>query len=1398
MSVTLNMPDQTVFDEQDVDAWETWLASQDDSVMQAFFDYASGEVSSSSDFSGVPSQDAFYRALDEYGQKHQLEFIIPSSKRMGGSGLLTSASASSFLRLGATETSRQPTYRAQAKDVAFDQIRFATSDTQFCNWLYNGMSGYATVDSNAGLTVCAQDYHKDLMDGVFGGVKLSTTQRDFMAGLFKGQTITLSSEGQITSAVTTDITQPSAVVYGDVDSFFEACHLGAVSAEHEGDTGFGNFVGDRLLDTGTDEEAIEALLRSYQEYPEEWAQFKQQVGLDFRAQGYSFEEIISREFAGGRELGYISGVIQSLNVGNDYYIGQSFGPMGERLMGLLELQGQINPDDPESVETYNQQFDAIKNQCVKTLGEDYAGVFDLNTEQVARVENLQTLAALTSSVRTLEQYQHEFPALLNAYDIHPPVDIFCWSNLIGPAGVMMNNVDLATSYFRRSPKTEALGIAFKEYMIQLNEVLSDIRAGQEPSPESTQSLIGKMGVVEREFQIFKTSEEAGREQLISSYEAAETGAYTVVGASIAITMGVYAMPLAIEAGMTTVGVLGTGMLAGTVAGTTAEFSLRSAIDVWRPDVDVTAERLGYNLDEASTNAACAALSLATGGGMTALSQTTKSGIIRWIATNPVSRNILTNEAIAVANAGMRADETFGLTDLLVAGGSGALAGVAQPALCNRALAELVFEVNREGFENIAEIQLEGGKLGAEQIIGAIAAGFTELGGSYHGSQMSVNQQQEIMLELIRRMQVEAVANGLPFNVDAEAIRRGEFDPQLLATEMARLASQRGETSPQGAEQVSEVVTPTDVEEQTETVGDVASHEVTTVQFDKSAGARSVLIAQLIALRDAVQPGQTYVEVTVAVADVSQYNQTDFREIFEQVFAGTDLGAVRLWIEDGNTGLKARDDVVIDRQKSGVPVFTSQDGQAIIGDMFGVEAQGIFDMIARCDPSVQEKVWKLVARVHDEMTTTRLINRRGIKQSAYGLVPAVDKSEAKQTLQEFLTAVDEFRTSLSAPVARGSFFRRMTATPADVDSFIENYPARPADCETQGKMTTFVDKKGQPKDYFVPDWVMQKFDEWMSRQSMDMTSEVHGKFVFEENNGVVTLTDFVPLPSLAQSTEYKRARMSEQAYAAQYGDAYTDCYAAPEFALVAEAFGYDGVAPETVYAANEMPVHSHYLDSAYQTGPSPNDRKGTPRVEAVRTSQAGLVLYQRGRSDHAPKLVVDKPLLPADQTQAFVSRSSPLPVELSEELSSMGEGSSTASVDYGDLRFYCIGGDYYVARPRAGDDPVMLYDQNGRQVYALYSTKQVMHGEGSRASFVPLDYVPLDEGMTIQLADGTKMVFKKPAFTFGERVRINDPRDTDMYTTQGILNGRVILVSDRGRFMLVPVANVTRVAQENPV
>ncbi|EKD50117.1 MAG: hypothetical protein ACD_62C00647G0001 [uncultured bacterium] len=394
----------------------------------------------------------------------------------------------------------------------------------------------------------------------------------------------------------------------------------------------------------------------------------------------------------------------------------------------------------------------------------------------------------------------------------------------------------------------------------------------------------------------------------------------------------------------------------------------------------------------------------------------------------------------------------------------------------------------------------------------------------------------------------------------------------------------------------------------------------------------------------IPDGTLETTVEIRVDNISDFDPMAVKQQIKEAFSETSVGRVTFVVYDGKTGVRAQQRIDINpEQVAKIPVktFSADDGRRVAQQLMGDQFEQVQKTVLNWDPEYQERFWTEVARFKDKKQSAdslRPFLRSDSDGSTYGIVPPDTEQEITKRVVESTKVMDDFFSSLTVPMDKGSRSRRINAWPQDVRNFLDTYPPRPADWAQQGTPSSFVDSAGRAQEYFVPDYVVAKFDAWIAKHSFDVTTEVKGYFTTEKRGDVVYLTDFIPQPSMSESVEYHRSDYtSQEAFEKHFGGCQVASKSFPTIvgrgsAPLRDSFLQAVINPEHYVSKANPPdtidVHSHFIESQFQNSPSTGDFVffTQPIIMAVRTPNGGLLLFHPKK--HLHSMVVAKPLSPA--------------------------------------------------------------------------------------------------------------------------------------------------------------------------
>lgn len=455
---------------------------------------------------------------------------------------------------------------------------------------------------------------------------------------------------------------------------------------------------DCIVGNGTDEERLEKLLRSLT--PEEFPLFAQLVERHFSAEGKNLGELLRGELS-SRELGRMLGIVQTA-------VPPKEGPKSELHLKHDHLKA-MEEKGLQNTKAYHKLEAEIKATYLKRLM-PVAGRGEfvrLNADQLEGANNY-LLSALSAAARALDTVE-EVNGVLTAYSMRE----------YGLVGNLIEDL-----------RQDGIPRAYLKALHQLKENLFHIirEIGRGNFSLDLAALNSTSAAVFREVIIYRAQENEGNVALDMALEAAVSASKTVAISSAAILTGGYAAAAAPA-------VLGVGVLVGGAAGT----GMGVAMNLEEAAVRGNLADAGFGamVHASATEGFSSALSLGVGGmvakgarAMAGIEGAGKAvGVAANVAKHPISQQVVINETIAAANTGLRGNiDDYTPVDVLVSGVSGAVGGGVVDRYLKGA-SNLVAEMGRESFENIAEAHFEDGDISTEVVIGAVAGALSELGGS---------------------------------------------------------------------------------------------------------------------------------------------------------------------------------------------------------------------------------------------------------------------------------------------------------------------------------------------------------------------------------------------------------------------------------------------------------------------------------------------------------------------------------------------------------------------------------------------------------------------------------------------------------------------------------------------
>ncbi|MBU1918483.1 hypothetical protein KKF63_10200 [bacterium] len=398
---------------------------------------------------------------------------------------------------------------------------------------------------------------------------------------------------------------------------------------------------------------------------------------------------------------------------------------------------------------------------------------------------------------------------------------------------------------------------------------------------------------------------------------------------------------------------------------------------------------------------------------------------------------------------------------------------------------------------------------------------------------------------------------------------------------------------------------------------------TDISLEPTEEAQEDYRSHLEFLHGHMQPEQDTVDVGIQVDDITSFRGEFFTQAVKEVLGDSGVTQVQLTVHDAKTGQDISCTVDVAKGvlvKTESPELSLEQAQEICAQVLGEEFTHVQKTVASWDQAYQNNFWQAAAKYYQRSSSASLSATPTIgKGTSLRVINPITAAEIKTELQTFTEQTHEFITSLQAPIEQGGHFRRVNASKAEVIAFIENYSERPADFDQHGTEAVFQDAQGNPQTYFMPTWVLAKFDAWVLQQSHNVTTEVKGFFVTEMRDGVLIIVDFLPKASLSESVEYRRDQLArthgKEIADKRIGESQIDSLDKPSNPFVQEVIGFEAFNPlhDSQYKPEGLciPVHNHFLDSEYQSSPSVTDWKGRKSVEAVRTPKGGLIFYRRG-------------------------------------------------------------------------------------------------------------------------------------------------------------------------------------------
>ena len=182
-------------------------------------------------------------------------------------------------------------------------FNFIKGDSGFNQWLENGFEAAAQsysqqlAESGSSEANLKHAFIKDILDGEFNDVTLTQSQSRYLISLVKDGSINIKN-GKLT--VVSDNTKSSFDIKQAVNDFFTACGRKYASGSA------GQYFADKFMDTGTDVEALEKVLRDVPK--ENFSDFVTLIHSDFRSRGKSLEALLVEEVS-GRTLGHLQGIV---------------------------------------------------------------------------------------------------------------------------------------------------------------------------------------------------------------------------------------------------------------------------------------------------------------------------------------------------------------------------------------------------------------------------------------------------------------------------------------------------------------------------------------------------------------------------------------------------------------------------------------------------------------------------------------------------------------------------------------------------------------------------------------------------------------------------------------------------------------------------------------------------------------------------------------------------------------------------------------------------------------------------------------------------------------------------------------------------------------------------------